>query len=121
MGSDPGYRRLFRQTLAAVFLCAALVLLCYLFVDRPVALLVHDRGLPGYPLLRWLTYPPPVLQAWTPVALAALMVRRVYGPLRRWERAVAAACVGAVEERKGSPADLATRRPGERFSLLPTM
>jgi acylphosphatase len=31
-----------------------------------------------------------------------------------------AAYVGAVEEREGSPADLASRRSGERFSLLPT-
>jgi acylphosphatase len=32
-----------------------------------------------------------------------------------------AAHVGAVEQREGSPDDLALRRSGERFSLLPTM
>jgi acylphosphatase len=31
-----------------------------------------------------------------------------------------AACVDAVEQREGSPADLALRRSGERFSLLAT-
>jgi membrane-associated phospholipid phosphatase len=92
----PSYGRLFRKTLIAVLLGAVLVGLCYRFVDRPVAFTVHDQGLADYPVLKWLTVPPPILQAWTPVALVALMVRRVYGPLRRWERTVAAACVGMV-------------------------
>jgi acylphosphatase len=39
----------------------------------------------------------------------------------RCRRGPPAACVGALEEREGSPADLASRRSGERFSLLPTM
>jgi acylphosphatase len=50
------------------------------------------------------------------------------GPAETVERIVAvcrrgpgAAYVGAVEQREGSPADLALRRSGERFSLLPTL
>ena len=96
MEGASSYRRLLRKALAAALLCAALVVLCYRFVDRPVAFYVHDRGLAGYPFLEWLTYPPPVLQAWTPVALVALVVRRASGPLRRWERAAVAACVGMI-------------------------
>ena len=96
MEGASSYRRLLRKALAAALLCAALVVLCYRFVDRPVAFYVHDRGLAGYPFLKWLTYPPPVLQAWTPVALVALVVRRASGPLRRWERAAVAACVGMI-------------------------
>jgi membrane-associated phospholipid phosphatase len=92
----PNFRQLFRNALAALLGGAALVLLCYLFVDRPVAFYVHNQGFANYPVLQWLTYPPPVLQAWTPVALAALAVRRAYGPFHRWERAVMAACVGMV-------------------------
>src|SRR5262249_39675351 len=49
-----------------------------------------------HPAVKWLTYPPPVLQAWAPVALAALLARRAWGPFRRWERAAVAACVGLV-------------------------
>jgi membrane-associated phospholipid phosphatase len=90
------FKRLLRQTAVAVLLGAALVALCYFFVDRPVAFFVRDHGLPSYPALKWLTYAPPVLQAWAPVALVALMVRRAWGPFRRWELTLAAACVAVV-------------------------
>lgn len=96
MNSTLDDRRLFRKTLAAVIVCASLVVICYFFVDRPVAFYVHDHGLAHLHFLKDFTYPPPVLQAWTPVVLAALMVRRVFGPLRRWERTVVAACVSMV-------------------------
>lgn len=76
--------------------CAALVVLCYFFVDRPVAYFVHEHRFAEFSILKWLTYPPPILQAWTPVVLVAIMVRRVFGPFRRWERALMAACVGMV-------------------------
>jgi membrane-associated phospholipid phosphatase len=94
--SGPSFSRLLGNTLAASLLCAALVLLCYLLLDRPVANFVHDQGLADYSVLKWLTYPPPIAQAWTPAVLVALMVRRVYGPFHRWEWAVLAACVGMV-------------------------
>jgi acylphosphatase len=49
------------------------------------------------------------------------------GPAEAIEQIVAAcrrgppaAAVGGVEQREGSPAELAMRRCGERFSLLPT-
>jgi hypothetical protein len=94
--NGPDFRWLAWNTLAALLLCAALVLVCYWFVDRPVAFYVHDQGFADYPVLKWLTYPPPVLQTWVPAVLAALMVRRAWGPFRRWERAVAAAAVSLV-------------------------
>lgn len=96
MYTEPDLRRLLRGSLLGVLACAALVVLCYRFVDRPVAYFVHGHGLPGYPILKELTYPPPVLQEWAPVALAALMVRRARGPFGRWERAAVAACVGMI-------------------------
>src|SRR5262249_51772373 len=61
-----------------------------------VAFFVPNQRLADYAVLKWLTYPPPVLQAWTPAALAALMLRGVYGPFRRWELAVVAARVSMV-------------------------
>jgi membrane-associated phospholipid phosphatase len=93
---DPDFLQLLRKTLAALLLCAALVLICYWLVDRRVAYYVHDQGFAGYAVLTWLTYPPPILQAWTPLVLAALMVRRAWGPFRRWELALLAACVSMV-------------------------
>jgi membrane-associated phospholipid phosphatase len=90
------FQHLLRKTLAALLVCAALVLICYWFVDRPVAYWVHDQGFAGYAVMKWLTYPPPILQAWTPLVLAALLVRRAWGPFRRWELAVLAASVSMV-------------------------
>jgi membrane-associated phospholipid phosphatase len=92
----PDFGRLFRNSLAGLLLCTVLVLLCYWFVDRPFAFFVHDHKFGEHPILKWLTYPPPIVQAWTPAVLAALMVRRVWGPFRRWELTALAACVGMI-------------------------
>jgi membrane-associated phospholipid phosphatase len=97
MDPDPTYRRLLGRSLLALAVYAALVALCYFFVDRPVAFFVHDHGLRRqYPELKWPTYPPPIVQTWTPVVLAALLARRAWGPLRRWEQTLLAACVSLV-------------------------
>ena len=94
--SGSNFRKLLRNGLAALLLCAVLVLLCALFVDRPVAYSVHDQRFADHLILKWLTYPPDILQACVPVVLAALLVRRVRGPLRRWERVALAACLGLI-------------------------
>jgi hypothetical protein len=73
-----------------------LVALCYFFVDRPVAFIVHDHRAGFYAVLKVMTYPPPILEAWVPVVLAALMVRRAWGPFRRWEWALLAAGVALI-------------------------
>ena len=96
MNTGLNYAQLLRNTLAALLVCAALVALRYFFVDRPVAFYVHSHGFADYVVLKWLTYPPPLLQAWAPVVLAALAVRRAWGPFRRWERVLAAACVSLI-------------------------
>jgi membrane-associated phospholipid phosphatase len=90
------YGQLLRRTLIALLLCAALVTVCYFFVDRPVAFFVYEHRSGHDALLKDLTYPPPILEAWAPVVLAALMVRRVWGPFRRWEWALLAASVGLI-------------------------
>ncbi len=96
MTNDPSFRGLLWRTLTALLVGAALVALCYFFVDRRVAFFVHDHQLASYPPFKWLTYPPPILQAWVPALLAVLMVRRVWGPFRRWEWVLLAACVSLV-------------------------
>ena len=73
-----------------------LVALCYGFVDRPVAFYVYRERFADLAVLKWLTYPPPVLQAWAPAVLVALMVRRAWGPFSRWERVLLAACVAMI-------------------------
>lgn len=96
MPRDPEFARLLRNTGVGLAACAALVLLCYQFVDRPVATFVHAHNAVAVPYLKPLTYPPPVVQAWVPAVLAALAVRRALGPFRRWEWAVFAAGAAIV-------------------------
>ena len=48
-------RSLLRGSLVALAAGAAAVAVCYFFVDRPVAVFVHDRGLPRIAVLKWLT------------------------------------------------------------------
>ncbi len=96
MNNDPNLRQRLWNTLAALLLCAVLVLLCYFFIDRPVAYYVHHQRFADYSRLKWLTTPPATLQAWVPVVLAALTARRVWGPFSRWERVVVVACLSLI-------------------------
>jgi len=90
------FDRLFRKTLVALGCGCLAVLICYFFVDRTVAYYVHDQHFSSDVAIKWLTYPPPLMQAWVPVMLVALMIRRVWGPFRRWEWALIAAGVAMV-------------------------
>ncbi len=90
------FARLLKNSAMAAGVCVVLVTLCYWFVDQPVAFFVHDNGLSRYSILKWVTYAPPILQAWAPVVFVALMIRRAWGPFQRWERAVLAAFVALI-------------------------
>jgi membrane-associated phospholipid phosphatase len=70
--------------------------LCYYFVDRPVATFVYEHKLSQHEALKWLTYPPPIVQAWTPVILVLLTLRWLRGSLPRWEKALFVACIAIV-------------------------
>jgi membrane-associated phospholipid phosphatase len=96
MNNDRNYAQLLRSTLVALFLCAALVLLCYFFVDRPVAFYVHNHRFADDRVLKWFTYLPPFVQACVPLLLVVFAVRRAFGPLRLWEKVVVVACVSLV-------------------------
>lgn len=96
------YAQLLRRTLIALAVCAGLVTLCYFFVDRQVVFFVHDHRFNRFVVLKWLTYPPPIVQAWVPALLAVLLVRRAWGQRhgekqwKRWELALVAAGVAMV-------------------------
>lgn len=72
----------------AMAIASLLVVLCYFFVDRPVAFYVHDHQLAQYRVFKWLTYPPPWMQTWSPLGLTLLILRRAWGPFTRCEKAL---------------------------------
>jgi membrane-associated phospholipid phosphatase len=90
------YQTLLARSVLALVCGAALVAACYFFVDRPVAFWVRDHQTNRFRVLVWLQDPPPIIQMWSPAVLAALMIRRAWGPFRHWERIVLAACVSLL-------------------------
>jgi membrane-associated phospholipid phosphatase len=94
--NDVIFHRLLLRSVGALSLCALLVTVCYFWVDRPVAFFVASHEFGHYRLLKWLTYPPPIIQTLAPGVMAVLMIRRGFGPFSRWERTLLAACVSLL-------------------------
>ncbi len=90
------YRRLLRHTLITAALCIIAVLICYFWIDRPVAFFVYRHHINRFQVFRWLTYPPPEVQNWAALALAILMVRRAWGPFLRWQKVLLVACISLI-------------------------
>ena len=93
---EQDYRRLLFCTLVAIALSIAAVLVCYFLVDRQVAFFVYHHHINNIRIFRWLTYPPPEVQNWSPLVLAVLMVRRAWGPFARWQKVLLVACLSLI-------------------------
>ena len=87
------------------------IAICYQWVDRPVAFFVHDRHVEKILFFKWLTYPPPIVQTWSPLVLALAMVRRAWGPLAHWQWTLFVACLSLIvaDEFRTSLGDLCGR------------
>jgi membrane-associated phospholipid phosphatase len=96
MTANDDYRRLLRHSALALTLCSLAVIICYFWVDRGVAFFVYHHHIDKIDVFRWLTYPPPEVQNWSPLVLAALMIRRAWGPFRRWQKVLLVACVSLI-------------------------
>ena len=90
------YRRLLRQTLIITALCIAAVLVCYFWIDRPVAFFVYRHHINRFQVFRSLTYPPPEVQNWSALVLTILVVRRAWGPFLRWQKVLLVACLSLI-------------------------
>ena len=77
------YRRLVRGTLITVALGVAAVLVCYFWVDRPVAFFVYRHHINTISVFRWLTYPPPEVQNWSALILTILSGPKGVGTICR--------------------------------------
>jgi membrane-associated phospholipid phosphatase len=96
MTNDGDYRSLLNRSVIALTICTVVVVICYFFVDRPVAFFVYDHRTAKLDGLKWLTEPPPLAQSWSPLVLTLLAVRRAFGPWRRWQLALFVACVSVI-------------------------
>ena len=90
------YGKLLRQSSIAIAICLVAVLVCYFWIDRPVAFFVHRDHFNEITAFRWLTYPPPEVQTWSPLVLTMLAVRRGLGPLSRWQKVLLVACASLI-------------------------
>ena len=90
------YALLLRRSAIAVAVCVGAIVLCYFWIDRPVAFFVYHHGTEHARLWRWLTYPPPEFQTWSPLALTLLCIRRAWGRWTRWQHALFVACLSVI-------------------------
>lgn len=90
------YRGLLRRTLIITAICIAAILICYFWIDRPVAFFVYHHQINKIHVFRWLTYPPPEIQNWSALALTVLVVRRAWGPFQRWQKVLLVSCVSLI-------------------------
>ena len=90
------YRSLLCGTLIVVALGIGAVLICYFWIDRPVAFFVYRHHINTIKVFRWLTYPPPEVQNWSALILTILVVRRAWGPFLRWQKVLLVACLSLI-------------------------
>jgi membrane-associated phospholipid phosphatase len=93
--SNP-YPRLLRGSAIALAVGTAVVVVCYFFVDRPVAFFVARHKIADTPRLVWLTEPPPLVQGWSPLVAAIIVAWWGMSTPRRWQRVALVACVSLI-------------------------
>ena len=93
---DVGYGSLLRRSVIATASCVVAVLICYFWIDRGVAFFVYRHHVNRIQVFRWLTYPPPEVQNWAALVLTMLMIRRAWGPFRRWQKVLLVSCISLI-------------------------
>jgi membrane-associated phospholipid phosphatase len=93
---DKVYSTLLVRSVVALAVCGLAVVVCYFFIDRPVAYFVHDHEIAKIEEFRWLTDPPPMVQGWSPLVLVLLAIRRAFGPWRAWQHTLFLACASLI-------------------------
>jgi membrane-associated phospholipid phosphatase len=94
--SELEYRTLLLRTFIITAFCIAAVLICYFWIDRPVAFFVYHHHINSFPVFRWLTYPPPEVQNWSALVLTILIVRGAWRPFVRWQKVLLVACISLI-------------------------
>lgn len=90
------YARLLWRSALALVVCTLLVVVCYFWIDRAVAFFVYDEHINTIAAFKWLTYPPPTVQTWSPLVLTLIMICRARGPLPLCLKTLAVACLSLI-------------------------
>jgi membrane-associated phospholipid phosphatase len=90
------YRQLLIRSAVGLAAVAVLVVVCYFYFDRPVAYFVAKHKLADTPKLVWLTEPPPIVQAWSPLVVAVVLAAWAWRTPRRWQRVLLTACLTLI-------------------------
>ena len=90
------YQTLLRRTAASLAICIPSVVICYYAVDRPIAFYVAQHQLEKAPGLKWLTEPPPLVQGWSPLVAALLVITWAWTTPQRWQRTLLVACLTLI-------------------------
>ena len=69
------FRRLLPKSVIILAIGSLLFLICYFFLDRPIAEFVYHQKLNRFAIFKWFTYPPPVVQTWSPLVMTLLLIR----------------------------------------------
>ena len=93
---ESDYRGLLRRTLIITAVCTVAILICYFWIDRPVAFFVYHHHINKIHVFRCFTYPPPEVQNWSALMLTILVLRRAWGPFLRWQKVLLVACVSLI-------------------------
>ncbi len=87
------FKTLLVRSTVALLICAALVAVCYFFIDRPVAFFVYDHEINHHAFLKWMTYTPIYLERLAVLVIILAVVRLARGPLKRCETTLFAMAV----------------------------
>jgi membrane-associated phospholipid phosphatase len=90
---EQDYLGLLRRSLLALAVASVVITVCYFWIDRPIAFYVHDHEIEKIEIFKWLTYPPPLLEDWSPVMFTLLMVQLAFRPPARWQQLLLVACI----------------------------
>lgn len=96
MQNENTYRRLLNKTLAAFVVCSLLIVTCYFYLDRPIAEFVYRQDIARFEWLKWMTYPPPIVQTWSPLVIMGLLVRRAWGAWSKFEWALLVSLISVI-------------------------
>ena len=96
MPIEETYRSLVIRTCVASIACALMFTVCYFFLDRAIAEFVYRQDFARFEWLKRITYPPPIVQTWSPLVIAVLIMRRAWGAWSKFELTLLVSLVSLI-------------------------